>query len=389
MPFTLADIDFLASDVGRQLLNRLADKDLSDAHTLSLLTRLRKSVSPQQAGVLLETARLRQKAVDKFGDDAAQMLFTRDGLEQASDPLVRHYRSQAMRGLQVVDACCGIGADSLAMARAGAAVTGLDIDPVRIAIAQYNATALNTNVSFAVADVRETMPATDRIFFDPARRTTDGRRIHDIERYQPPLSLLREWHVPVIAKLSPGINLEHLANYHAGLEFISVHGALKEAVLWRGTDFTGTKATLLTGDGVHHWQADRPTYVETTAPRAWLVEPDPAILRAGLVQDVAAVHHGTLLDETIAYFTTDTQPDSVWLRTWQILDWMPFNLKKLRAYLRHHNIGHVTIKKRGFAMMPDELIPKLKLKGSESRTLVTTRHHGQPIVIVCCDATIS
>jgi hypothetical protein len=91
------------------------------------------------------------------------------------------------------------------------------------------------------------------------------------------------------------------------------------------------------------------------------------------------------LDETIAYFTTDDKPDSPWVRTWQILGWMPFNLKKLRAYLREHNVGTVTVKKRGSAITPESLIPQLKLKGDESRTLVLTRCQGAHIVIICAD----
>ena len=42
-------------------------------------------------------------------------------------------------------------------------------------------------------------------------------------------------------------------------------------------------------------------------------------------------------------------------------------------------------KKRGTAVTPDTLIPQLKLKGSESRTLVLTRYQGQQIVMICED----
>ena len=83
-----------------------------------------------------------------------------------------------------------------------------------------------------------------------------------------------------------------------------------------------------------------------------------------------------------------TKPDSPWVRSWKIIDWMPFNLKKLRAYLRERNVGTVTVKKRGTAVTPEELIAKLKLNGNGSRTIVLTRCRGEHIVMVCDDLTI-
>ena len=93
-----------------------------------------------------------------------------------------------------------------------------------------------------------------------------------------------------------------------------------------------------------------------------------------------------MLDETIAYMTTTTQPQSPWVRAWRIIDWMPFHLKRLRAYLRARHIGQVTVKKRGVAITPEELTSKLRLKGGrDSCTIVLTRYQAQPIAIVCED----
>ncbi len=193
MTITLDDLDFLASDAGTRVLDRLAGEDLGDDHTLRLIESLRRDLPREQAGAALELARLRKKAVGKFGDDAARLFFTRDALEQASDPLIRRYRTREVFPNQhIVDACCGIGADSIAFAQAGGDVIGLDIDPLRVAMARLNAAALGVKATFEVADVREGVPAADLIFFDPARRGDDGKRIFDVEHYQPPLSTFAE-----------------------------------------------------------------------------------------------------------------------------------------------------------------------------------------------------
>jgi SAM-dependent methyltransferase len=383
----LADVHFLASSAGERLLTRLALEDLSDASTLRLLDSLRREAAPEEARAALEMARLRLKAADKFGDEARRMFFTRDALEQASDPLARRYRAGQIgrAGLRVVDAGCGIGADSLALAASGADVLGLDIDPLRIAIARHNRAALGLSARFEVADIHAGIPEADVAFFDPARRDEAGKRIFDVEGYQPPLSIIQGWHHPrIVVKLSPGVHLDQLARYDGAVEFISVNGDLKEAVLWRGAGWTGTRATLLLPDQTYHWEGGTENRLSKIAePRGWLVEPDPAILRAGLVQAAAAAFNGTQLDETIAYFTTDVYPHSPWVRAWRVFDWMPFNLKQLRAYLRERHVGTITVKKRGMAVTPEELMAKLKLKGDDSRTLVLTRLRTRPIVLIC------
>ncbi|MGQ9887455.1 MAG: class I SAM-dependent methyltransferase [Aggregatilineales bacterium] len=388
MTLTPETLAFLASDTGARLLADLATADLSDNNTLALLTRLRRRCTPEQASAALEQARLRLKAVEKFDADAARMFFTRVALEQASDPLARRYRAQVAAGLDVVDAGCGVGADTLALAQAGGRALGLDIDPLRVLLARHNAAALGVEARFDVADVRAGLPPADLAFFDPARRSSAGSRIHDVERYDPPLATVRGWRAPrVVAKLSPGVDKAQLALYGGQVEFISAGGALKEAVLWLGFDAPRPAATLLLAEGAHHWHTPlRPAETRLSAPRGWLLEPDPALLRAGLVAEVASVWDAYQLDADIAYLTADTPPTTPWARAWRVLDWMPFNLKRLRAYLRERNVGTVTVKKRGAAISPEELIARLRLSGAETRTLALTRCAGQPAVLVCADA---
>ncbi len=389
MTVTLSDVQFLVSGQGTQLLNRLIDEDLSEASTLRLLTTLRKDYTPEQSHAALEMARLRVKAVDKFGSDARAMFFTRDALEQASDPLVRQYRASRIGTKRVVDACCGIGADSLALAAAGTDVIGIDQDMVRIEIARHNAHILGLDARFQIGDVCVGLPDAELVFFDPGRRDEQGRRIYDVDHYQPPLNTINKWsHPQVVVKLSPGVDLSQIEAYGGRVEFISVNGDLKEAVLWRDGTAKRPSATLLTDNKVYQWDvaADGAHFDRSLSePRSWLVEPDPALLRAGLVEDVAAHFNGHLLDETIAYFTTDQKPNSAWVRAWAILDWMPFNLKHLRTYLRQHQVGNVTVKKRGTAVTPETLIPQLKLKGNQSRVLVLTRCQGRQIVLICAE----
>jgi len=388
-----ADLDFLASARGQSLLAELAQADLSDAAQLALLMRLRQTYSPRESAAALELARLRLRARDKFGPQADSLYFTAAALEQASHPLARAWRSQGWKGAQVVDACCGMGADSLAFAQAGAHVLGLDVDALRLALARLNAQALGLPARFEQQDVRAWQPPpADLIFYDPSRRSADGQRLHHVESYEPPLSLVAGWarRARVQAKLSPGVELAQLAGLGGGLSFLAVGEDLKEA-LWDSrpdwTDEDGARrAVLLHPQGALTWA--RPAHApeppaRLSPPLAWLIEPNAALLRAGLVRDAAAAWDAALLDETIAYLTSTTKPDTPWARAWRVQTWLPFQLKRLRAALRERDVGRLTVKKRGSPISPQSLQAQLKLKGAQAATVVLTRHQGQPIALIC------
>ena len=410
MHFTLDDLDFLTAPRGRALLTRLASADLADAHTLALLTALRRDYAPNEAAAGLALARLRRKAVAKFGALADSLFFTGDALEQASSPAARRWRvhlRQDWQSVRLLDLCCGVGTDALAFAQAGAFVTGIDLDPVRVAMARLNAAAcgVSDRTRFEVGDILtldEAIVRThDLIFFDPARRDPDqveSARVHHVEGYLPPLSTVQRFvGLPVWAKLSPGVKFDQLTAYLAPpmngqIDFIAAEGDLKEALLRLPspqappTEFQRRAVMVIQGE-LHSLTTDPhavPPLLEGD-PHGWLIEPDPAILRAGAVAQVANTLNGALLDSEIAYFVTDERPTLPFVRAWRIRSWMPFNVKQLRAILRAEDIGTVTVKKRGTVITPEVLIPQLKLKGKGSATLVLTRLRDQQIVLICDD----
>ncbi len=391
MALTLEDLAFLRGDRAHRILAAFADSDLSDANTLPLLSRLRKSLAPREAAAVIQTLKLRAKAKAKFPQHCQSMLFTAEALQQASHPAIRHYRARQVESLRALDLGCSIGSDTLAFAAMGRQALGLDIDPVRIGIARHNAEAMGLAARFAVADIRESIPAGyDFIFFDPARRDEQGRRIRDVQRYLPPLSLVKDWRADQICvKLSPAVELRQLEAYGGCVEFISVGGGLSEALLWLRRPTAPPVATKLVGRTAYHLYQRGTEPLALAPPKRWLFEPDPAVLRAGLARRLAPDLDATMLDDSIAYLTSDERRDTPWGRYWAIEDWLPFQLKRLRRYLAERGVGRLTVKKRGFPMSPEELIAKLRLKqGREARVLVMTRLRGKPIAIICREPTV-
>ena len=340
----------------------------------------------------LEMAILRREATTKF-PFAEKMHFTREALEQASSWQVSTYRASRFSEFErLIDLGCSIGADSLALA--GMAPTiGVDLDPLRLAMAQANASALGRSgqLAFLQADLLDSLPLahlppSPALFFDPARRA-GGRRAFSVRHYRPPLAVVKEWlpDFPVIGvKISPGVDLAELETYEAEIEFISLGGDLKEAVLWFGPLNTARRrATVLPGPDTLLPAPEAPLSV--SEPRAYLYEPDPAVLRARLVRTLAVELGASQLDPDIAYLTGDTLKPTPFARVWAVEDWFPFGLKRLRAYLRERDVGRVTVKKRGSPLQPEALIRDLRLKGEAEKVIFLSHLRGRPIVIIGVD----
>jgi len=222
-------------------------------------------------------------------------------------------------------------------------------------------------------------------FFDPARRSEE-RRIFSVADYIPPLETLHQWDFrAMLVKISPGVRLEELTDWRVGIEFVSHNGELKEALLHcRDLAFEGFRATCLNAGETLTSQGCAALPL-TDHPLRYLYEPDPAIIRSGLFGELLA-HLGLeahRLDENIAYLTGDHPVESPWLHIWRIDEWMPFNLKKLRARLLERQIGAVTVKKRGSPILPEDLQKMLRLKKAVGHALVVlTQLGGQPIVLI-------
>lgn len=392
----MSDADLLthlSTGPGADLLAGLPPYD--QARVASLSERLRREGhDPALVAAALTQSRLRARAEARFGAHAARMLFTDAGLQQCTRPVVaagHAARFVAAGAGHLADLGCGLGTDSMAFARAGLRVLAADRDPAAVVAARHNlapwprARVVETDVTDPGLD----LAGVDAAYLDPARRTPDGRRVLDPRQAQPPLAFVEELstRLPAVAvKVAPGIAHE-LVPGSASAQWVSVDGEVVEAGLWFGTvrPQAQRQALVLRGGGRTLLEGPAPTDPPVAAPGAFLLEPDGAVIRAGLVTLVAAQAGGWLLDPTIAYVSTDTPPDAGTLRVadgYRVLDVFGFGLKPLRTYLRARDVGVLTIKKRGTAVEPEMLRRRLRLRGAASATVVLTRVGGRQSILV-------
>jgi len=360
-----------------------------------LTASLRKAGhSPELVSAVLTQSRLRTKAEAKFGEFARQMIFTKAGLEQATRLTVaaRHAQRFAEAGIgHVADLGCGLGADSMALASLDLVVTAVEMDEATAACATMNLIPFR-NATVVHSDATSvSLEGIDGVWLDPARRTTSTsgtKRIWDPEDFSPPLSFVESLAGSgraVGVKMGPGMPHDSVP---AGCEaqWVSVGGDVTEVALWfNAVRRPGVRrAALVLGPlGSAELTSGEDFGAGPVAPvgpvEGYLYEPDGAVIRAGLVADVALQLGGHLVDEHIAYICAPELHDTPFAKAYRVLEVMPFNVKALKAWVKDQGIGVLDIKKRGMAVTPEELRKQLlpggsaKHKDKKAATLVLTR----------------
>ena len=345
---------------------------MTDASRLADIDAVRRRYG-EHTTALVETTLLRRKAMVKFpGLDVSGWLFTDDALQQATTAAVARHRAARLAGAVVHDATCSIGTELAALSTTASAVLGSDLDEVRLAMARHN---LGGRVPLCRADALHPISRDAVVLLDPARRAGDRRRF-DPRAYQPPLDAVAEVYRgrDTVVKCAPGIDFEAVRalGFDGEIEITSVGGSVREACLWSpglSEPDVRVRASLL-DRGEQITDAD-PDDCAAGPPGRWIVDPDGAVVRAGLVRHWAARHGLWQLDPDIAYLTGDRLPDGV--RGFEIIEQTPMREKTLRQALSAHDCGALEILVRGVDVDPDALRKRLKPAGGQPLSLVITR----------------
>ncbi|MFZ7087404.1 class I SAM-dependent methyltransferase [Curtobacterium sp. RRHDQ10] len=390
-----ADLAQLLTPAGMALLDRTPG--VSDGgEVVRVVSRLRaEGHDPGLVGAVLTQARLRQRAVGKFGDFAARMLFTEAGLEQATRLQVaaQHAGRFARAGLhRVADLGCGIGGDALAFAALDLDVVAVDRDEVTAAIATHNlAPWSNATVELGDAGAFD-LSRVDAVWMDPARRTAGHsatRRLADPDDWSPSLDTVfaAATTTPTGVKLGPGVDRDLIPDT-AEAQWTSVDREVVELALWFGPlarPGVRRAATVIGAHGIAELTSDADADdVEVGPLGEYLHEPDGAVIRARLIGDLARSIGGRMLSDDIAYVTGDRAVTTPFAQTFRVRDTLPLDAKRIGARLAADGVGRVEIKKRGVDVDPAEFRRRLRLRGGTgSATLVLTRLEGRHTAILC------
>ena len=252
-------------------------------------------------------------------------------------------------------------------------------------MARHNLLAAGLEARLAVADALTRTSRGLLGYADPARRDA-GRRITSASTV-PSIADLDAAHAdrPPVLRVPPGIDYDGLAR-PGEVELVSLAGDRPGGRALA----PGAGRTRAAGDragrrrGVAGDQ-QRPRRHPGGPGRDFLVDPDPAVVRAHLVRQYAARHGLWQLDPHLAYLTGPAVPAGV--RGFRVLDQAPYRERTVADWARRDAVGTLEIKQRGTPIVPDELRKRLRpaLTGPtrDAATLVVARIGRQAQAFWC------
>ena len=352
---------------------------------LSLQKRLRDAYDDHIVRAALIMVDLRKRAAEKFAR-AEQMWFDRTGLEQSTCEAIADYKAHRFT-TETIDICSGIGGDSIAIA-ATVNVVSVDRVEARGKCLAWNAAAYDRTDRVRVVTKEATIrDVGDRlVHIDPDRRAGPrGRslRIDDLEPGPEFLDGLMRTSRGGAIKLSPASNFRGAFDDRE-VELISWRGECKEATVWFGELQTdcATRATVVeTGETIAgELSLDM---AELSQPQAYVFDPDPALVRSGLLDQFALQVGLRRLDGEEEYLTADAIPNTSFLPgRFKVLADLPNDGKALRRYVRENQVGRIEIKARRMSVDIEKVRRSLKLKGKEPAVAIFARIAGQARVLV-------
>ena len=375
-----AEHHWLTSGEARLLLDDLQQKLRAAGQVdVRLAASLRKNHSATRTHLLLEQVELRNRARDKFTEPGA-MFFTRKGLEQCTDEALANYKATRFPNGEIADLCCGIGGDALSLATRGT-IAAWDADPITAHFAECNLRQrsldkVRVHAQFATAAAVADVAAWH---IDPDRRAT-GERAIELSDYEPGPELLHamlQINPRAAVKIAPAADLAAKEWPPCERQWLGSRGECRQQVLWFGELAQHQQQHVATvvgnrGEIASFVGDSNVPFRPATEVLQFIYEPDATVLAAHLAGALAAENELAAITVGGGYLTADHSVALPLLTAFRVRDVLPYDLRKLKAYCREHQLGQLEIKKRGVDLQPNFVRRQILAAGDNAAVIFIT-----------------
>lgn len=357
-----------------------AVEEISSPPSANAIATLRRTFDQEDVRFAIDLVGARKLGAGKF-PNRPHLLCDRQGIEQASSEQTAVWKARRFEAQPVLDLCCGIGGDAMALAARGPTV-GVDRSPARAMMCHVNA-----GIETRTEDVMDVVLDAPLVHIDPARRDeVSGTRRWALEALEPSVSSIASIVNAVeggAIKLGPGLGRDEALPFgDTTLEFLAEGGSIVQAVVWFGALATAGRSRrasdAATGISIEG-EPQRPEYGSTIG--RFLLTPHVAIERAELLPQAIGSLDARELAPGLGLLSCDEPSTTPWFSCFKIDAVMPPRLTKIKAWLREHDAGRVVIRTRDHAIDADTWTRSLQGSGETDFVLFGLRL-GKKIVVL-------
>ena len=350
--------------------------------------KLRKEFPPELVREAVSLYETRQRGRERL-PHADHLWLTRTGLEQATTWDVAVHKAKRFKDQSTMaDLCCGIGIDTAALSK-NTSVLAIDSSSSMVRRATWNSEILGnpSQVTGEVDDVTCREWTDWFVHADPDRRGDRPRPTRHLEAYLPDI----QWMQRLIEtarggaiKVGPASNWpQHFATGSCEIELISLAGECREATIWFGElagQLSRRATNLTTGESL---AGDPSLASRKIAPiDAFICEPDPAVIRAGLLETLAENHGFSRIDYEEEYLTASQKPQTSLVTPFAVEAILPAGLKHVRRYFIKQPRHHYEIKCRRLSVDVESVRRRLPVGDGQPATVIFCLLAGQSQAVV-------
>jgi len=326
-------------------------------------------------------------------------------IEQTSSEITAKYKSNLISGKTVIDLSGGFGVDTYYFSKRFKYVSHCEINAELSQIAKHNYKQLQVdNIKTIDQDGIEYLKSKkehfDWIYVDPSRRNELKGKVFLLEDCLPNvpenLDTLFKYSNNILVKASPMLDITSAINelrFVKEVHIVAVENEAKELLFILKKSFDKAiliKTVNLNRNENQYFEAQfkNSTKVEFSLPKTYLYEPNTAILKAGLFDDITALGT-TKLHQNSHLYTSDQLIDFPG-RRFIIKDIISYNKKQLKKLIPsqkvHPNdtVGQANITTRNFPETVAQIRKKTGIKdGGNLYLFFTTNLDNKHIVLIC------
>ena len=318
-------------------------------------------------------------------------------IEQTSSEITANYKSNIIEGGSIIDLTGGFGVDCFAFAKKFNKVTHCEINTKLSEIAAHNYERLELKNIKTIAKngleyFKENNIKYDWIYADPSRRNDTKGKVFLLEDCLPniPLNidLLFKYSDNILLKFSPVLDITSAINelkFVKEIHVIAINNDVKELLFILQKDYQNNiniktinykKESLETFDSCYYQHVKS----SFSIPKTYLYEPNAAILKAGLFNEVS---HQLKLDKlhVNSHLYTSNKLIIFPGRKFIIIHNIPYNKKKIKKLIPSKRANITT---RNFPETVAQIRRKTKLKdGGDQYMFFTTDLNDKHVVLIC------